>query len=87
MTNKYNQKLFTVRYIICALTPLTGWDIIVEDPTKDKLGTQVNRYGVYYADLDKGKAEPAVKKVMDYPVVSVDFLENVIFCTKEDISK
>lgn len=87
MTNKNNQKLFTVRYAICILAPLTGWDIIVEDPTKDKLGTQVNRYGVYYADLDKGKVEPAVKKVMDYPVVSIDFVENVIFCTKENINK
>ena len=87
MTNKYNQKLFTVRYIICALTPLTAWDIIVEDPTKDKLGTQVNRYGVYYTDLDRGKVEPAVKEVLDYPVVSIDFIENVIFCTKEEINK
>lgn len=87
MTNKYNQKLFTVRYTICALTPLTGWDIIVEDPTKDKLGTQVNRYGVYYTDLDRGKVEPAVKEVLNYPVVSIDFIENIIFCAKEDINK
>ena len=87
MTNKYNQKLFTVRYAICILIPLTGWDIIVEDPTKDKLGTKVNKRSVYCANLDKGKVEPAVKKVMDYQVVSVDFIENVIFCTKEDINK
>lgn len=87
MTNKYNQKLFTVRHIICALTPLTAWDIIVEDPTKDRLGTQVNRYGVYYTDLDRGKVEPEVKKVLDYPVVSIDFLENVIFCTKEETNQ
>lgn len=87
MTNKYNQKLFTVRYIVCILAPLTGWDIIIEDPTQDRLGTQVNKRSVYYADLDKGKVESAVKKVMDYPVVSVDFVESVIFCTKEDINK
>ena len=87
MTNKYNQTLMTVRYIICALTPMTAWDIVVEDYATDRIGTKVNTNGVYYTDLDKGKVEKAVKEVLNYPVVSVDFMENVIFCTKENVNK